>query len=708
MIKPEDLIGSSAAMQRLREQIGTIARMDAPVLITGESGSGKELVARALHFSGPRAKKPFVALYCAAIMETLHEIELFGVEEGKIIGVKGHQGKLEQAEGGTLYLDEIGTLLPSLQTTLQRVLQEGRFQRVKGEKEIAVNARIVCTTSDNLVEAIQQGTFREDLYYCINPIEIAVPPLRERLSDIRELVAHLLAWISQREKRDVQISGEAVEILGRHEWPGNVRELKGAIEYAVDVCEGAEILPEHLPRQVRKRAPGSVPMEPGDRLVDKLEELERKAILEALEGNSWGLGRTARELGMAQATLKNRIRLLGIRRGMPGSLKRLNGHKAREALEKARRRWIANNNKKCSQRAVRIAAEGMTCPACEQHSRDWRFMNADPAIEYYFICRKCGRSINAEDLRNLEAQASPEISIPTSVLPEVHPLTEQLYRALVERLPAVIFMTSFEEKEQMVYVSPQIKDILGYTPEEWLASPALWYQRLHEEDRERWEKEFSDTVMTKATSAHSAYRFMHKDGRVVWILGHVQIKRDMKTSAPLLVQAVGFDITDLKQTEADLQRRLEVLEGGGRPEEGRKAVAAAPGAKSAQAQLVDFMFQGESFDKVMQLVCPACSGALRFEFYPKGKTWWSWCSTDKTHFDVSGDVSPRLEAAGWWTDFVAHPICPGCSSDKDVLRRPPTGIQEVDPNVWIEASGTCGGMNPPVKDWYCRRCHHWF
>jgi two-component system, NtrC family, response regulator len=311
---PENLIGSSPAMEQVRRLIRRAAQSEATVLIVGESGTGKELVARALHAAGPRVAGPFVDVNSAALTETLLESELFGHEKGAFTSaIARRRGKFEQAHGGTIFLDEIGDMPGPTQAKMLRVLQERAFQRVGGDEKIAVDVRVICATNRNLEELVEQGAFRKDLFYRINTLVVDVPALRSRTTDIPELARHFLARTNQAEKRSVQdISAAAMEALCSHSWPGHVRELQHAIERAVLVCDGAEILPEHLPPAVLRTRP--LPEAPAGKegLVEAVERLERSMILTALERNGWVKARTARALGVTERILAYKMNNLGI------------------------------------------------------------------------------------------------------------------------------------------------------------------------------------------------------------------------------------------------------------------------------------------------------------------------------------------------------------------------------------------------------------
>ncbi|MGM0609044.1 MAG: sigma-54-dependent transcriptional regulator [Candidatus Muiribacteriota bacterium] len=246
-LNKENIIGRSLEMQEIYKLIGKIASSDVTVLVTGESGAGKEVIARAIHYNSLRAKKPFMALNCTAMQETLIESELFGHEKGAFTGAYTQKlGKFELANGGTVFLDEIGDMSPELQAKLLRVMEEKRFVRVGGVKEISVDIRIVAATNKNLEKAIIDGSFREDLYHRIKVIHIKIPPLRERKEDIEALVKHFLAAFSMKNNLAYQVSNEAMQKLKHYDWPGNVRELKNTIESAIALCRDGTIFPEHI------------------------------------------------------------------------------------------------------------------------------------------------------------------------------------------------------------------------------------------------------------------------------------------------------------------------------------------------------------------------------------------------------------------------------------------------------------------------------
>jgi DNA-binding NtrC family response regulator len=317
----EHIIGTTPVMENVRELIRQAAPSDATVLILGESGTGKELIARALHYSSPRAGKPFVDVNCAALTETLIESELFGHERGAFTSaISRRRGKFEQANGGSLFLDEIGDMPLSTQAKILRVLQERTFQRVGGEDKIAVDVRVICATNRNLADAVQSGAFRNDLYYRINLFAIEAPALREHSADIPELAQHFLAVNSRSGKYTARaISNAALAALCEHRWPGNVRELQNAIERAMMVCPDEEIQFSHLPAAVLQgsRIDSQPPAQlsatgDGRNLVEAVEAFERAMIVEALEKCAWNKTQAARHLGVTRRILSYKINTLGI------------------------------------------------------------------------------------------------------------------------------------------------------------------------------------------------------------------------------------------------------------------------------------------------------------------------------------------------------------------------------------------------------------
>lgn len=308
-------LGRSEPMQRVFSLIERVAETDSTVLILGESGTGKELVARTIHFNGPRAERPLVPVNCGAIPETLLESELFGHERGAFTGAHNTRiGRFELAHGGTLFLDEIGEMSPSLQVKLLRVLQQRCFERVGGTKTLQVDVRVIAATNRDLDQAVLDGRFREDLYYRLNVIPISVPPLRERADDIPQLLDHFLKLFNdQKHKNVLGISSEAMRLLCAYSWPGNVRELENLIERLVILKGEGVIAPEDLPDKMsrndpyRALPPGVFPIEGVDfnRLVDAFEH---DLIQRALKAAGGVKNRAAQLLQLNRTTLVEKMK----------------------------------------------------------------------------------------------------------------------------------------------------------------------------------------------------------------------------------------------------------------------------------------------------------------------------------------------------------------------------------------------------------------
>jgi len=298
------LVGQSPAMRKVLEMIEMVAPTKATVLIQGESGTGKELVADAIHRLSPRKNGPFVKVNCAAIPESLVESELFGHEKGAFThAVKRSRGRFEMADGGTLLLDEIGEITPAVQAKLLRVLQDGTFQRVGGEGTLRVDVRVIATTNRDLWKAVQEGKFREDLYYRLQVVPIYIPPLRERKEDIPLLVQHFLKMYGEREgKEGLTVSEKAMDILMDYDWPGNIRELENAVERAVILAKGKVLKPENffVGSMFREREPHGE--------ATTLAEMERRLILRTLREEGGNRTRTAQRLGISVRTLRNKLR----------------------------------------------------------------------------------------------------------------------------------------------------------------------------------------------------------------------------------------------------------------------------------------------------------------------------------------------------------------------------------------------------------------
>ncbi|MDX9727926.1 MAG: sigma-54 dependent transcriptional regulator [Bacteroidales bacterium] len=301
----DDIIGQSEAIRRLLEQIESVAQSNASVIITGESGTGKELVARAIHANSQRRYFPLVSVHCGALTESLLESELFGHEKGAFTGATfNRKGRFEMADGGTIFLDEIATVSPKMQIELLRVLETKSFHRVGGNKEITSDFRVICATNRDLETMVRNGTFREDLYYRLNVVNITIPPLRERPDDIPLLVNHFITKYCTSMSRDlITIEPAAMKQLEKFEFPGNVRELENMIERAIVIGNGKEIRLKDLP----------MGKEAADSAVESLEELEKKHIEQILSKYEWNVSRSARALNVDRVTLYNKIRKYGLK-----------------------------------------------------------------------------------------------------------------------------------------------------------------------------------------------------------------------------------------------------------------------------------------------------------------------------------------------------------------------------------------------------------
>jgi len=313
-----EMLGDGPAMRRLRELVQRTAPSEGRVLLTGENGTGKELVARAIHDGSKRRGGPFVKLNCAAVPAELIESELFGHEKGAFTGaVTARKGKFELADRGTLLLDEVGDMPPAMQAKVLRVLQEGEFERVGGAATLRCEVRVIAATNKDLQAEVTAGRFREDLYYRLAVVPVHVPPLRERREDLPALATSFLAEACERNgRRPMRLGREALAALQTHDWPGNVRELRNLVERIAILCDGPEIgagdvagvLPgARRPRTERYRE--------GAPLKDLLEEAEREIVLAALDGHGDNMAETARALGLERSHLYKKLRALGIRRG---------------------------------------------------------------------------------------------------------------------------------------------------------------------------------------------------------------------------------------------------------------------------------------------------------------------------------------------------------------------------------------------------------
>jgi Nif-specific regulatory protein len=337
-----NVVGRSAAMRRVFEQVRLVSKWNTTVLIRGETGTGKELIANAIHYNSPRASGPLVKLNCAALPENLLESELFGHERGSFTGAVGcRKGRFEQADGGSLFLDEIGEISPAFQAKLLRVLQEGEFERVGGNRSIKADVRIIAATHRNLEAALETGDFREDLFYRLNVMPLYLPPLRERPEDIPEISHHLLAKIGNVQKRKLTLNEAALRSLAQYEWPGNVRELENCLERAAVLSKNGiidttlirfpqrerkplrstETVAHPVSRPAAPDLPAPPPPEntsadsetpPPQDAAQENDALERQRVIEALEHAGWVQAKAARLLNMTPRQIAYRIRTLNI------------------------------------------------------------------------------------------------------------------------------------------------------------------------------------------------------------------------------------------------------------------------------------------------------------------------------------------------------------------------------------------------------------
>ncbi|HXH84048.1 MAG TPA: sigma-54 dependent transcriptional regulator [Candidatus Tectomicrobia bacterium] len=309
-----EIIGASPAVRRLREQIATAAPTSGRVLIHGENGSGKELVARAIHALSPRHARPFVEVNCAAIPEELIESELFGHEKGAFTGaVARRRGKFETADGGTLFLDEIGDMSLKTQAKVLRALEEQAFERVGGRETLRVDVRLIAASNRDLSALIAAGQFREDLYYRLNVVPIEVPPLRERREDVPVLVEHFVeVFCGEHGKRRKTVAPAALAYFLTYDWPGNVRELRNMVERLVIMVPGEVVLPEHLPPPLRPRDDPAPATGNGRSLKEARDGFERAFILAELRAQDWNMTRTAERLGIERSHLYRKLKAYGI------------------------------------------------------------------------------------------------------------------------------------------------------------------------------------------------------------------------------------------------------------------------------------------------------------------------------------------------------------------------------------------------------------
>jgi Nif-specific regulatory protein len=310
---PEPLVGSSERMRSVRRFVNKVAASDATVLVLGASGTGKELVARAIHRTSTRARKPFVAINCAAVTDTLLESEFFGHEKGAFTGAYAQKkGKLEQAEGGTVFLDEIGELALPLQAKLLRVLQEREFERVGGTRPLKIDVRIIAATNRNLEHEIKRGAFRQDLFYRLNVVAVTMPELRDRREDIPMLAAYFLRKHAKTTSRRLTgFSAEALACLSAYDWPGNVRELENAIERAMVLGTTAQILPDDLPEAVVESA--VVPSPAGTKFHETIKQIKKQMVIKALDQAGGNHTEAAKSLGLHPNNLHRLLRTLDLR-----------------------------------------------------------------------------------------------------------------------------------------------------------------------------------------------------------------------------------------------------------------------------------------------------------------------------------------------------------------------------------------------------------
>ncbi|MBB1073493.1 nif-specific transcriptional activator NifA [Rhodoferax sp. 4810] len=314
-----NIIGHTQRMRFVFEQVRQVAKWSTTVLLRGESGTGKELIANAIHYNSPRGRGVFIKLNCAALPDNLLESELFGHEKGAFTGaITQRKGRFEQADGGTLFLDEIGEISPAFQAKLLRVLQEGEFERVGGNRTLKVDVRVIAATNRHLEQAVKMGEFREDLYYRLNVMPITVPPLRERIEDIPELARFLVAKIARLQGRELEMTDSALRILMQHDWPGNVRELENCMERAAVMSENgiidqAVIQLAGLHLDIENHFNHDAVRSISNLDLQDVELDERERVISALEQAGWVQAKAARLLGMTPRQIAYRIQTLNIK-----------------------------------------------------------------------------------------------------------------------------------------------------------------------------------------------------------------------------------------------------------------------------------------------------------------------------------------------------------------------------------------------------------
>jgi two-component system response regulator HydG len=312
----QNIIGRSNPMVRLLETVGQVAPSEATVLITGESGTGKDLIAGAIHFNSSRKDGPFVKMNCAAVTETLLESELFGHEKGAFTGAhRRKEGKFRQADGGTLFLDEVSEMSLSMQAKLLRVLQDREITRVGGEQVLKVDVRLIAATNKDLISAMEAGRFREDLYYRLNVVTLHVPPLRERREDVPLLAQHFLKLFADKNRKAVKgFTPQGMDRLIKYSWPGNVRELMNAVERGVVLCRSEYLNEGDLPMVIDAEASTGNAV-PSDRSLPDdmpLDEVEKSTILRTLESSGGNKSEAARRLGITRRTLHKKLKKYGV------------------------------------------------------------------------------------------------------------------------------------------------------------------------------------------------------------------------------------------------------------------------------------------------------------------------------------------------------------------------------------------------------------
>ncbi len=317
----EQIIGQSPAMQEVFDTIRQVAPTRATILVTGESGTGKELVAQALHRLSPQAHGPFIAVHCAALSHSLLESELFGHEKGAFTGAtERRRGRFELADGGTLFLDEIGEIDPAVQVKILRVLEEHRFERVGGQETLEVDVRVVAATNRDLRKMVDEGRFREDLFYRLDVVTVRLPALRDRRSDIPLLVRHFVQDLARQNAREIEaVTPDAMDLLTAYDWPGNVRELRNAVERMIVLARGDKLTVRDLPAAVRENAPHRQGASLGGGL--SIESAEKQLIVGALRSHAGNRTQAAAQLGISRQTLHRKLNEYGLRDTVEGGRK---------------------------------------------------------------------------------------------------------------------------------------------------------------------------------------------------------------------------------------------------------------------------------------------------------------------------------------------------------------------------------------------------